>query len=301
MENYKIVYMGTPDFAVEPLKRICEEGYTVSLVVTQPDKPRGRGMQMQPSPVKSFALKQGIPVFQPVTLKDEEACKRIADENADYIIVAAYGKILPLSVLNAAKYGCVNIHASLLPRHRGAAPINRAIMEGDTVGGVTVMYMAEGLDTGDMILKKEMPIPADMTAGVYHDALAVLGAEAIAEFLAEETHERTPQNDADATYAAKIEKSETEINFNTSSKNVYNKIRGLSPYPCGFAVIGGKRMKLIEAEEGTGNGAAGTVLNADASGIEIACATGSVILKTIQPEGKKAMSVAAYLAGNSVK
>ncbi len=301
MKTYNIVYMGTPDFAVEPLRRICAEGHRVSLVVTQPDKPRGRGMQLQPSPVKSFAIEQSIPVFQPTSLRDDAACARIAEENADYIIVAAYGKILPLSVLNAAKYGCVNIHASLLPRHRGAAPINRAIMEGDTVGGVTVMYMAEGLDTGDMILKKEMPIPEGMTAGMYHDALASLGADAIAEFLSDETHERTPQNDADATYAAKIEKSETEINFDTSSENVYNKIRGLSPYPCAFAVIGGKRMKLIEAKKGSGVGSPGAVLKANADGIEIACATGSVVLTTIQPEGKKAMSVAAYLAGNSVK
>ncbi len=300
MKTCKIVYMGTPDFAVEPLKRICEEGHTVSLVVTQPDKPKGRGMQMQPTPVKSFALENGIPVFQPTTLRDEEACKKIADECADYIIVAAYGKILPLSVLNAAKYGCVNIHASLLPRHRGAAPINRAIMEGDTVGGVTVMHMAEGLDTGDMILKKEMTIPEDMTAGEYHDALAILGADAIAEFLAADSHERIPQDDSLSTYAAKIEKSETEINFDNSAETVYNKIRGLSPYPCAFAVIGGKRMKLIEARKGSGCGEAGKVLKATADGIEIACAEGSVILTKIQPEGKKAMTVAAYLAGNSV-
>lgn len=301
MKTYKIVYMGTPDFAVEPLKRICAEGHNVSLVLTQPDKPRGRGMQLQPSPVKSFAMEQNIPVFQPTTLRNEDACARIAAEQADYIIVAAYGKILPLSVLNAAKYGCVNIHASLLPRHRGAAPINRAIMEGDKEGGVTVMHMAEGLDTGDMILKKKMDIPEDMTAGEYHDALAILGADAIAEFLRADSHERTPQNDADATYAAKIEKSETEIDFNDTCENVYNKIRGLSPYPCAFAIIGGKRMKLMEARKGSGKAAVGEIIKATADGIEIACAMGSVVLTKIQPEGKKAMTVAAYLAGNSIK
>ncbi len=301
MKSYKIVYMGTPDFAVEPLKRICADGHNVSLVLTQPDKPRGRGMQLQPSPVKSFALEQGIEVFQPTTLRDAEVQKRIADENADYIIVAAYGKILPKAVLDAAKHGCVNIHASLLPRHRGAAPINRAIMEGDTVGGVTVMHMAEGLDTGDMILKSEMEIPEDMTAGEYHDALASLGAEAISKFLSEDTHSREKQDDALATYAAKIEKSETEIDFNDTNINVYNKIRGLSPYPCAFAVIGGKRMKLIEAKKSDGKGEAGTVIKADASGIEIACKSGSVLVTKLQPEGKKAMTVAAYLAGNSVK
>ncbi len=301
MKTYKIVYMGTPDFAVEPLKRICADGHNVSLVLTQPDKPRGRGMQLQASPVKSFALEQGIEVFQPTTLKDEEVQKRIINEQADYIIVAAYGKILPKAVLDAAKYGCVNIHASLLPRHRGAAPINRAIMEGDKVGGVTVMYMAEGLDTGDMILKSEMEIPEDMTAGEYHDALATLGAESISEFLTEDKHLREKQDDSLATYAAKIEKSETEISFDDTNINVYNKIRGLSPYPCAFAVIGGKRMKLIEAKKCSGSGAVGSVIKADANGIEIACRDGSVLITKIQPEGKKAMTAAAYLAGNSVK
>ena len=300
MRSCKIVYMGTPDFAVEPLKRICEDGHEVSLVVTQPDKQRGRGMAFTPTPVKAFALEKGIRVFQPQSLRDEEAQRIIKDENADYIIVAAYGKILPIEVLNAAKHGCVNIHASLLPRHRGAAPINRAIMEGDTLGGVTVMHMAEGLDTGDMILCKEMPIPDDMTAGMYHDALSVLGAEAISEFLAEENHSRTVQDDSLATYAAKIEKAETEIDFSLPSEKVYNKIRGLSPYPCAFAVINGRRFKLISAVRGNGSGVAGSVISADKSGIEIACGTGSVVVTVLQPEGKRAMTAAEFLVGNKL-
>lgn len=300
MKTYKIVYMGTPDFAVEPLKRIYEAGHNVSLVVTQPDKQRGRGMAFTPTPVKAFATEKDIRVFQPQTLRDEDACNVIKAEEADYIIVAAYGKILPTSVLNAAKHGCVNIHASLLPRHRGAAPINRAIMEGDTVGGVTVMHMAEGLDTGDMILTKTMEIPTTMTAGEYHDALSVLGAEAICQFLAEETHTRTPQDDSLATYAAKIEKSETEIDFTQPADAVYNKIRGLSPYPCAFAVINGRRFKLVSAVQGTGKGVAGSVISATEKGIEIACGEGSVLITTIQPEGKRAMSAASFLAGNKL-
>jgi len=300
LKSYKIVYMGTPDFAVEPLKRICEAGHNVSLVVTQPDKQRGRGMAFTPTPVKAYALEKGIKVYQPQSLKNEEAQGIIKAENADYIIVAAYGKILPIEVLEAAKYGCVNIHASLLPRHRGAAPINRAIMEGDAEGGVTVMHMAEGLDTGDMILVRSMPIPDTMTAGEYHDALSILGAEAICDFLAEEKHNRTPQNDALATYAAKIEKSETEIDFTQNAKAVYNKIRGLSPYPSAFAVINGRRFKLISALLGNGKGEAGSVISATDKGIEIACGEGSVIITTIQPEGKRAMSAASFLAGNKL-
>lgn len=300
MRSCKIVYMGTPDFAVEPLKRICEDGHEVSLVVTQPDKQRGRGMAFTPTPVKAFAMEKGIRVFQPQSLRDEEAQRIIKDENADYIIVAAYGKILPIEVLNAAKHGCVNIHASLLPRHRGAAPINRAIMEGDTLGGVTVMYMAEGLDTGDMILRKEMAIPDDMTAGAYHDALSVLGSEAISQFLAEENHSRIVQDDSFATYAAKIEKAETEIDFSLPADKVYNKIRGLSPYPCAFAVINGRRFKLISALRGSGKGEAGSVISADKSGIEIACGTGSVIITVLQPEGKRSMTVAEFLVGNKL-
>jgi len=300
LKTYNIVYMGTPDFAVEPLKQIVAAGHNVSLVVTQPDKQRGRGMAFTPTPVKAFALEKGIKVFQPQSLKDEEAQRIIKDENADYIIVAAYGKILPTAVLNAAKGGCINIHASLLPHLRGAAPINRAIMQGDRLGGVTVMHMAEGLDTGDMILAKQIEIPDTMTAGEYHDALSVLGAEAICDFLATDVHKRTPQDESLATYAAKIEKSETEIDFTQNATAVYNKIRGLSPYPCAFAVINGRRFKLISALLGNGKGTAGSVVSATDKGIEIACGEGSVIITVIQPEGKRAMTAASFLAGNKL-
>lgn len=298
MRKCRIVYFGTPDFAVAPLARICDDGHDVCLVVTQPDKPRGRGMSLAPTPVKAFAAGRGLEVYQPQSLRDAEAQAAIADKTADYIVVAAYGKILPPPVLAAAKYGCVNIHASLLPRHRGAAPINRAIMEGDEVGGVTLMYMAEGLDTGDIILQKKIPIPKDMTAGEYHDALSALGADAVSEFLAEENASRTAQDDSLATYAAKIEKGETEVDFSLPSETVYNKIRGLSPYPAAFAVINGRRIKLIGARLGKGGGSPGAVIRADKSGIEIACGSGSVVVTALQPEGKRAMTAAEFLAGN---
>lgn len=300
MKKCNIVYMGTPDFAVEPLKRIVEDGHNVSLVITQPDKQRGRGMEFTPTPVKAYALSKGLQVYQPKTLRDEEAQSIIRAQNADYIVVAAYGKILPVEVLSAAKGGCVNIHASLLPRHRGAAPINRAIMEGDTLGGVTIMQMEEGLDTGDMLLVKQVEITPTMTAGEYHDILADLGAQGISQFLAGGDFTPVKQDDSLATYAAKIEKSETEIDFAKDSLSVYNKIRGLSPYPCGFAFINGKRIKLISALPGKGKGEPGTVLSATGEGIEIACLEGSVIITSLQPEGKRRMTAAEFLAGNKL-
>jgi len=300
LKTCNIVFMGTPDFAVSALKRIYEDGHNITLVLTQPDKQRGRGMAFTPSPVKAFALEKGLEVYQPDSLKCEEAQRIIKEQNADYIVVAAYGKLLPPAVLSAAKGGSVNIHASLLPKYRGAAPINRAIMAGDKVGGVTVMQMAEGLDTGDMLLVKEIPISDTMTAGEYHDKLASLGADAISEFLAGDNFVPVKQDDSLATYAAKIEKSETEVDFSGDSVTVYNKIRGLSPYPCAFAYINGKRYKLKEASLGKGNGNCGTVLSASPDGVEIACDNGSVIIKVLQPEGKRAMTAAEFLAGNKL-
>lgn len=303
MTTSKIVFMGTPEFAEKALEAIYNAGHEICLVVTQPDRPKGRGMSMLPSEVKSFALEKEIEVFQPLSFKDEDAVQKIREQEADYIIVAAYGRILPPSVLSAAKKGCINIHASLLPHLRGAAPINRAIMAGDKVGGITIMHMAEGLDTGDIISKHPMEIPFEMTAGEYHDALAVLGGEAIVAFLADDAHERTPQNEAEASYAKKIEKSETETNFDDTALNIYNKIRGLSPYPAAFAFIGGRRIKLLRAVIGKavslGEGALpGQILNVDSNGIEISCRVGSIIIKELQPEGKRAMSADEFLRGN---
>ena len=300
MKTCNIVFMGTPDFAVSALKRIYEDGHNITLVLTQPDKQRGRGMAFTPSPVKAYALEKGLEVYQPDSLKCEEAQRIIKEQNADYIVVAAYGKLLPPAVLTAAKGGSVNIHASLLPKYRGAAPINRAVMAGDKVGGVTLMQMSEGLDTGDMLLVKEIPISDTMTAGEYHDKLAALGADAISEFLAGDNFVPVKQDDSLATYAAKIEKSEAETDFSGDSVTVYNKIRGLSPYPCAFAYINGKRYKLKEASLGKGSGNRGTVLSASADGIEIACDNGSVIIKALQPEGKRAMTAAEFLAGNKL-
>ena len=300
MQICRIIFMGTPDFAVPALSRLSADGHEIVMAVTRPDRPRGRGMEVTPSPVKVFALENGIRVYQPESLKDTETQRIITVENADCIVVAAYGQLLPPALLDAPRLGCINIHASLLPRFRGAAPINRAVMAGDALGGVTVMRMEKGLDTGGIILQKETAIPPDMTAGEYHDALSLLGAEAISEFFGRENHTQRPQDESLATYAAKIEKSETETDFSGDCINVYNKIRGLSPYPCAFAVTGGRRLKLIMARPGCGNGRPGEVLRADNAGIEIACGSGSVVITLLQPEGKRVMSAGEYLAGNKI-
>lgn len=297
----KIVFMGTPDFACEALRAIKEHGDEIALVLTRADKPKGRGYVMTPSPVKQLALSYGIEVLTPVTLRDEEIQNTLSAVGADLFIVAAYGRILPREVLDMPKYGCINIHASLLPAWRGAAPINRAIMNGDTVGGVTIMHMDDGIDTGDMILQKQISIDPEMNAGEYHDALARLGGEAICEFidlLQQGGVTRTKQPECGVTYAQKIEKSESHIDLTQSATKVHDLIRGLAPAPCAYAVMHGKRVKLCKAYVCDMCGEAGATLSADNDGIVIACGSGSIKVVSVQPEGKGVMTAAEYLRGN---
>ncbi len=298
----RIVFMGTPNFALTALKSIADNGHDVALVVSQPDKPSGRGYALTPSPVKQYALENNIPVITPLTLKDEEVQKQLEQVKADVFIVAAYGRILPESVLNIPPLGCVNIHASLLPALRGAAPINRAVMEGHTLGGITIMYMEKGLDTGDIILQKAIPIPENMTAGEYHDIMAELGGEMINEYLslaALGKPKGIPQQEDKATYAQKIDKKEAFEDFSRTAEETHNRIRGLSPYPAAYALFGGKRIKLLASFVSKGSGKAGEVLSTD-NGIEIACKTGSVTVTLLQPEGKSKMDYASFLRGNSL-
>ncbi len=298
----KIVYMGTPDFASVILEKLIAGGYEVSLVVSQMDKPRGRGNVMSPSPVKAVALKENIPVITPASIKCDEALTALKEADADLFVVAAYGQILPESVLNLPKYGCINVHASLLPEYRGAAPINRAIMNGEKEGGVTVMYMEKGLDTGDMLHVKKMDIPEDMNAGEYHDALCQLGSEALLEFLSDfESGKayREKQNDEKATYAAKILKDELEIDFSLPCDKVRNFIRGTAPFPGSYFVLNGKRIKVMSAELGNATGEAGKAMKHE-KGIEIICGEGSVIITSLKPEGKRIMTGLEYLVGNKL-
>lgn len=300
----RIVFMGTPEFAAQALEALINDGQDIVLAVSQPDKPKGRGYHMEPSEVKKLAVAHGIEVITPNTLKDETVIEKLKSANADVFIVAAYGKILPKAVLDIPPLGCINIHASLLPALRGAAPINRAIMEGHTKGGITIMYMDEGLDTGDMILQKEMDIPPEMTAGEYHDRLAVLGGECIIKFLrlAESGNiPRTKQDHSLATYAKKIEKNDCYVTFQLSPQATVNQIRGLNPFPGAFAFLNGKRIKIYKAKVGTGSGEPGQILSADKEGIEVACANGSVILTELCCEGKCRMGAEDYLCGNKVE
>lgn len=303
----KILFMGTPDFALFSLKALCERsGHEICGVITQPDKPKGRGYTLTPPPVKVYALERGLPVYQPGSLRGEDFSALLDRLTPDLITVVAYGKILPLSVIDYPKYGCINVHGSLLPEYRGAAPMQRAIIDGKAVTGVTIMYMAEGLDTGDMLLKRELPIAENDNFETVHDGLGALGAQALLEVIdsiANGSAVRIPQDDSLSTYAHKITKEDCLIDFSRPACEVHDLIRGLSPVPLSFThTAGGKMLKVIEAvickREGV-CGRAGQVLSLD-DGIEVACAEGSVRILRVLPEGKARMSAADFVRGRNI-
>ena len=302
----RILFMGTPDFARSILEKLHTDGENIVAVVTQPDKPQGRKMVLTPPPVKQYALDNGLPIYQPVTLKDGAFSEELSCIDPDLIIVAAYGKILPAYVLDYPKFGCINAHASILPRWRGAAPIQRAIMAGDRSSGVTAMYMAQGLDTGDRILTVEVPITDEDDFGTLHDKLAVAGGDAMAQTIARlrnGTITREAQNDADATYAAKIENADCIIDFRRSVVDVHNQVRGLSPVPLAVTWMpDGKRLKFIAArhELCSVTTAPGTVVDIDHGTLDIACADGILHVTHLQPEGKGRMAAADFLRGRKL-
>ncbi|MBQ6937206.1 MAG: methionyl-tRNA formyltransferase [Clostridia bacterium] len=295
--------MGTPEFAQVSLQALLDDGRQVVCVITQPDKPKGRGYEMAMSDVKKLALEKSIPVHQPVTLKDGAIMPLLEEYRPDIIVVVAYGQILPEYVLNFPKYGCINIHGSLLPKYRGAAPIQRAVIDGEKVSGVTSMYMEKGLDTGDMLIKRELPISCEATAGEYHDALAVLGGEVLLETIdkiKEGTLTPEKQNDSLSTYASQLSKAEGEIDWNNTSEAIYNKVRGLNPWPMAYSFIGGKRFTIDFVYKCEQSGNPGKVLRADENGLIVGCGEGSVLIKDIKVEGKKKMSVGDYLRGHTI-
>lgn len=297
--------MGTPDFAVPSLKALIEK-HNVIGVVTQPDKPKGRGKKLMFSPVKEVALKAGIPVFQPENLKNDECIDEIENLGADIIVVVAYGQILPKRVLDMTRFGCINVHGSLLPKYRGAAPIQRAIIDGETVTGITIMYMAEGLDTGDMIIKREIVIDKDETYGSLHDKMAPIGAEALLEALVFiENGEAKPekQDDSLSSYAKKIEKSLGEIDWNRNSKEILNIIRGLNPIIGAYTLLNGEVFKIWSAEEYSANdGEVGTVIEIlNKKGFVVKTKDSAVLIKEVQAKGGKKMSCADYMRGHIVK
>jgi methionyl-tRNA formyltransferase len=297
----RLIFMGTPDFAVPTLVELAARGHEIAAVYTRAPKPAGRGMDLQRAPVEQEARRLAFAVHTPKSLKDEEAQAAFRAHNADAAVVVAYGLILPKSVLEAPRLGCFNIHASLLPRWRGAAPINRAIMAGDAESGVTIMKMNEGLDTGAMAMAERTPIGADMTAGDLHDVLSRLGADLMLRALA--AAERgsltlTPQPDNGVSYAEKISKNETRIDWSKPWKQVHDHIRGLSPFPGTWFEIDGVRVKALRSTKGDGSGAAGTVLD---NKLTIACGAGAVRLTQVQRAGRQPMSADEFLRGTPVK
>ena len=307
----RIVFMGTPDFAVPIFRRILADGHEVCGVFTQPDKPRGRGYTMCPPPVAMAAKEAGVPVFQPVTLRDGEAARIIGGMAPQVIVVAAYGKILPEAILNIPPLGCVNVHASLLPRYRGAAPIQWAIMSGERVTGVTTMYMAKGIDTGDMILKAETPIAPEEDSGSLYARLSDMGAELLSRtlpLLERGNAPRTPQDDSLACYAPIIDKSVAAIDFRKTAREVHDRIRGLSPRPGAAAVLRGQTVKIfgssLPEEAAPADMPAGTVISAlaeEGGGILVCCGDQRPVkLTQVQGPGGRRMAAAAYLRGHPV-
>ena len=301
----KIAFMGTPDFSVPCLRALAESGHEVVGVFCQPDKPVGRKQELQAPPVKQEALRHGLRVLQPKSLRNGQGLALLQELQPDLVIVVAYGKILPPDFLAFPKYGCVNIHASLLPKYRGASPIHWAVMAGDSETGVTVMQMDEGMDTGDILLVKKLPIPPDATTEEMFDRLSVLGAEAMLEAidgLLAGTLTRTPQDHSAATTVGLLTKEMGEVDWSASAFEIHNKIRGLYSWPGAYTSLNGKRLKLQKAKlsEQSSSAAAGTVLVMGGK-LLVVCGNGHCIeLLEVQPEGKKRMDAAAFLNGRGV-
>lgn len=296
----KIIYMGTPDFAVPALKRLAKV-HEVAAVFTQPDKPKGRKMILTPPDVKVCANELGIPVYQPDTFKDGKALEIIEKYNPDVIVVAAYGKILPQSVLDAPKYGCVNIHGSLLPKYRGAAPIQQAVLNGDKITGITTMMMDAGLDTGDILMTAQTEIGENETSGELFDRLSVMGGDLIIDTLsALENNTVTPkkQDDTKACHTSKIDKSYCPIDFSKTAAEVHNQIRGLNPWPVATVRLDGKSIKIYSSKICESCGKPGTILSVKP--FVVACADKSVEILELQPEGKKRMDASAFVLGHKL-
>ncbi len=304
IQTIRTVFMGTPDFALDTLQGLIESGVQMVGVYTQPDRPKGRGKKLAAPPVKELALQHEIPVFQPQKLRDEEAVKQLRSLSPDLIVVVAYGQILPQAVLDIPKYGCINVHASLLPRHRGAAPINKAIIDGDPMTGVTTMMMDIGLDTGDMLVKKSLPIHPEETAGQLHDRLAPLGREAMEETLARlcaGTLVREKQDDNLSTYASMMKKEDGLIDWSRDARQIHNLVRGLDPWPSAYTLLDGQTLKVAKTRCVDGQGEPGQVLEANGDTVIVACGQGALQLGALQLPGKKMLCAADFLRGRGLE
>ena len=294
----RIVFMGTPDFAVPCLEALIKDGNDIAAVYTQPDKPKGRGYTMTPPPVKVLAMDNNIEVFQPTTLKDGEAARKLSELAPEMIVVVAYGKILPKDIIELPEYGCVNVHASLLPQYRGASPIQQAVLDGCKKTGVTAMYMDVGVDTGDVRMKSELEIGENETADELHDRLSAAGAELIVKVVhaaQEGTLVREKQDDSLSSYAGMLTKKMSEIDFTKTAVEVHNKVRGLNSWPSATAVLDGKRVKIHRTVLSEGKGEPGQVLSLNP--FVVACGEGAVEITELQPEGKRKMDAKAFING----
>lgn len=303
----KVVFMGTPEFAAVSLRKIYEH-HEVAAIFTQPDKVNKRGKKIKFSPVKEFAIEKGIDLYQPKSVKDEIIITKLKEINPDIIVVVAYGKILPNNLIEIPKYGTINVHASILPKYRGAAPIHAAIINGEKETGVTIMYIAEELDAGDMVLVKRTAITEDDTLESVHDRLAVLGADAAVEAMTaifDGNNKRIKQNHLEATFVKPIKKEECIIDWNGSSEEIFNKVRGMNPFPVAFTVLNGKIVKVYEVKKNNSEYeefAAGTVVAIEKEfGAVIKCGKGSVILTKVKPENKNIINGKDFVNGNYIK
>lgn len=303
----RIVFMGTPDYAVPSLEMLVKEGYDVAAVVTQPDKPKGRGKKMAAPPAKEYAIKQGIEVLQPNKIKTSEFIEQLRALEPDLLVTAAYGKILSKDLLEVPRYGCINVHGSLLPAYRGAAPINWAVINGETKTGITTMFTDVGIDTGDMLLKKELDITPDMTVGELHDKMALLGAEVLKETLIqlkEGTLKRIPQEDSESSYAPMMTKELGLIDWNKGAVEIHNLIRGTDPWPGAYTFMQGDRMRIWKSSvvraKAEGDGKNGEILLVDDEGILVKCSDEKLLITEVQFDSSKRMAVRDYLRGHKI-
>jgi len=303
-QDIRTVFMGTPEFAVGTLQGLIDAGADLCGVYTQPDRPKGRGNKLAAPPVKELAQKYEIPVFQPTRLRNPEAVEELAALNPDLIVVVAYGQILPQSVLDIPKYGCINVHASLLPKYRGAAPINKVIVDGESESGITTMVMDAGLDTGDMLVKRSLVIGENETAGQLHDRMAVLGRETMEEtlrLLCAGELKPEKQDDSLTCYAPMMKKEDGLIDWQQPARKIHNLVRGLAPWPGAYTSLQGDVLKLAETTvDESLSGKAGTVLLADADGVRIACGKGALIVGRLQLPGRKMLAAADFLRGRDL-
>ena len=299
----KIIFMGTPDFAAASLEALIASRHEIQAVVTQPDKPKGRKGELTPPPVKVIAKREGIKVYQPLKVWDEEFVKTLRAYNPDVMVVVAFGQIIPLSILKMPKYGCVNIHGSLLPKYRGAAPIQWAVLDGEKETGITTILMDEGIDTGDILLKKTIKIDTDETSGSLFDKLMALGAETILETLDElEKGSLTPikQGESPTAYAKMLTKAMGLIDFTKPAKELDCFVRGMDPWPSAYTLLAGKTLKLWKVRAVEGGGKAGSVIDIDKESFTIACGEGAIEVLEVQLEGKKRMSAGDFLKGSTL-